>query len=128
FSKICVAKDPSAKLVRFVDQLGYPPFGLVYRPLALAFDIIVFFIIRIYSNASRNCSVTCRLLLFTADLILSFKAQHIGTKGMDKAFWRLAERCPCFLSNYKYLKLKSFHQIFRQNMHLTLILSKHSPK
>ncbi|KAG5584870.1 hypothetical protein H5410_045304, partial [Solanum commersonii] len=44
------------------------------------------------STASRNCSVTRRLLLFTADLILSFTAQHSGTKCKDKTFWRLAER------------------------------------
>ncbi|KAG5615103.1 hypothetical protein H5410_014927 [Solanum commersonii] len=40
-----------------------------------------------------------------------------------------AKYCPCFPSNSKYLKIKVFHQILRQNMHLrTLILSRHNPK
>ncbi|WMV30270.1 hypothetical protein MTR67_023655 [Solanum verrucosum] len=87
----CAAKDHSAKLVGIADQLGDPPFGLVHRRLALDFSIIVFWIIVRHSTTSRNCSVICRLLLFTADLVRSFRAQHIGTKGEDKTFWRLAE-------------------------------------
>ncbi|KAG5595673.1 hypothetical protein H5410_036905, partial [Solanum commersonii] len=44
-----------------------------------------------HSTASQNCSAIRRLLLFTADLILSFRAQHTGTKGEDRTFWRLAK-------------------------------------
>ncbi|KAG5631228.1 hypothetical protein H5410_002945 [Solanum commersonii] len=40
-----------------------------------------------HSTASQNCSATQRLLLFTTNLILSFKTQHTRTKGKDKTFW-----------------------------------------
>ncbi|KAG5610957.1 hypothetical protein H5410_022238 [Solanum commersonii] len=59
FSKICAVKDHSAKLVRIADQLGDLPFGLVHRRLALALSIIVFWIIRQHSTASRNCLYPC---------------------------------------------------------------------
>ncbi|KAG5586307.1 hypothetical protein H5410_046741 [Solanum commersonii] len=52
------------------------------------------------SSPSYNCSTTYRLLLFTADLILYVKAQHIGTKG----------ECPFFPLNSKYLKLKALNE------------------
>ncbi|KAG5630360.1 hypothetical protein H5410_002077 [Solanum commersonii] len=83
--------DHSAPLVEIVDQLDDPPFGRFYHRLALSFSIVVFWIIGRHSTTSRNCSNICRLLLFTADLILSFRAQHSRTKGEDKTFWRLAE-------------------------------------
>ncbi|KAG5586967.1 hypothetical protein H5410_047401 [Solanum commersonii] len=86
-----VTTDHSASLVEIVDQLGDLPFGRFHRRLALSYNIVVFWIIRRNSTASRNCSVTRRLLFSTVDLILSFKAQHTGTKGEDKTFWRLAE-------------------------------------
>ncbi|KAG5599730.1 hypothetical protein H5410_031100 [Solanum commersonii] len=41
FSKICVAKDHSAKLVEITDQLGDPLFGLVHHRLALVFSIVM---------------------------------------------------------------------------------------
>ncbi|KAG5594929.1 hypothetical protein H5410_036161, partial [Solanum commersonii] len=44
-----------------------------------------------HSTASWNCPTICRLLLFTADLILSIRAQHTRTKGEDKIFWQLTE-------------------------------------
>ncbi|KAG5605465.1 hypothetical protein H5410_026957 [Solanum commersonii] len=84
-------KDHSAKLVRITDQLGGPPFGLVHHCLALAFNIVVFWIIRRHSIVSRNCSATRQLPLFIVDLIISFRAQHTGTKGEDRTFGRLAE-------------------------------------
>ncbi|KAG5610435.1 hypothetical protein H5410_021716 [Solanum commersonii] len=84
--KKCAAKDHLAKLVGIVDQLSDPPFGLVHRRLALAFCIIVFWIIGRHSTVSWNCSAIRRLLLFTADLIRSFRAQHTGTKDEDKTF------------------------------------------
>ncbi|KAG5585676.1 hypothetical protein H5410_046110 [Solanum commersonii] len=91
FQKLYAAKDHLVKLVGIADQLGDSPFGIVHRCLALAFSIIVFWIIRRHSNASRNCSVIRRLLIFTTNLILSFRAKHTGTKGEDKTFWRLTE-------------------------------------
>uniref|UniRef100_M1DAJ9 Uncharacterized protein n=1 Tax=Solanum tuberosum TaxID=4113 RepID=M1DAJ9_SOLTU len=90
-SSLAIA-DHSASLVEIIDQLSDPPFGRFHRCLALSFGIVVFWIIGRHSIASRNCSATRRLLLFTADLILSFRAQHTGTKGEDKTFSRLAER------------------------------------
>ncbi|KAG5570981.1 hypothetical protein H5410_060747 [Solanum commersonii] len=78
--------DYSASLVEIVDQLGDPLFGRYHRCLALSFSIVMFWIIGWHSTTLRNCSATHCLLLFTADLILSFRAQHTGTKGKDKTF------------------------------------------
>ncbi|KAG5580255.1 hypothetical protein H5410_050882 [Solanum commersonii] len=82
----------SASLVKIVDQLGDPPFGRFHRCIALSFSIVVFWIIGRHSTASQNYSATRRPLLFTADLILSFRAQQIGKKCKDMTFWRLAEQ------------------------------------
>ncbi|KAG5595111.1 hypothetical protein H5410_036343 [Solanum commersonii] len=81
------ALSHSTQLVRITDTLGDSPFGLLHRLSALAFSIFASWIIGGHSTTSRNCSTTHQLLLFTADLILSFRAQHIGTKGEDKTFW-----------------------------------------
>ncbi|WMV32721.1 hypothetical protein MTR67_026106, partial [Solanum verrucosum] len=83
---ICAAADHSAPLVDIADQLGDPPFGRFHHPLALSFSIIVFWIIGRHSTTSWNCPVTRRLLLFTANLILSFRAQQTGTKGEVRPF------------------------------------------
>uniref|UniRef100_M1BAN9 Pentatricopeptide repeat-containing protein n=1 Tax=Solanum tuberosum TaxID=4113 RepID=M1BAN9_SOLTU len=83
--------DHSAQLVEIADQLGDPPFGMFHRRLALPFHIVVLWIIGRHSIASRNCSAIRRLLFFTTDLILSFRAQHTGTKCEAKTFWRLTE-------------------------------------
>ncbi|KAG5631852.1 hypothetical protein H5410_003569 [Solanum commersonii] len=90
-------KDHSTKLVGIADQLGDLPFGLVQRRPALAFCIILFWIIRRHSTNSWNCSATRQLLLFTTDLILSFMCRHTRTKGKDKTFWRHAEWVQRFL-------------------------------
>uniref|UniRef100_M1E088 Uncharacterized protein n=1 Tax=Solanum tuberosum TaxID=4113 RepID=M1E088_SOLTU len=68
------------------DQLGDSPFGVVRRRLAPAFGIVVLCVIGGNSTASRNYSAIRRLLPFSADLILSFRAQHTGTKGEVKPF------------------------------------------
>ncbi|KAG5619934.1 hypothetical protein H5410_005152 [Solanum commersonii] len=60
--KKCVAKDQSVQLVRIADALGDPPFGLLHRLSAFAFSIFAFWIIGLYSIASRNCSAMHRLL------------------------------------------------------------------
>ncbi|KAG5610125.1 hypothetical protein H5410_021406, partial [Solanum commersonii] len=96
FSKIYVVEDRSASLVEITDQLGDPPFGRFHRCLAISFSIVLFWIIGRRSIALRNCSVTRQLLLFTADLILSFRAQHTRTKGEDKTFCCL---CSSLLTN-----------------------------
>ncbi|KAG5590238.1 hypothetical protein H5410_040752, partial [Solanum commersonii] len=76
--------DHSAQLVEIADALGNSPFGLLHRLSAFSFSIFAFWIIGRYSIALRNCSATRRLLLFIADLIFSFKAQHSGTLGEFK--------------------------------------------
>uniref|UniRef100_M1DWV5 Uncharacterized protein n=1 Tax=Solanum tuberosum TaxID=4113 RepID=M1DWV5_SOLTU len=68
------------------DQLGDSPFDRFHRRAALTFNIVVFWIIGRRSTASRNCLAIRRLLLFTADLIRSFMAQHTGTKGEVRSF------------------------------------------
>uniref|UniRef100_M1DYE4 Uncharacterized protein n=1 Tax=Solanum tuberosum TaxID=4113 RepID=M1DYE4_SOLTU len=78
--------DHSASLVRIADQLGDSPFGVVHRCLAPSFSIVVFWVIGRHGTALRNFSVMRRLLPFSADLILSFKAQHTGTKGEVRPF------------------------------------------
>ncbi|KAG5619730.1 hypothetical protein H5410_004948 [Solanum commersonii] len=70
-----------AQLVGITDALDDPPFGLFHRLSALAFSIFAIWIIGRFSTASRNYSAIRRLLLFIADLIFSFRAQHTGTLG-----------------------------------------------
>ncbi|WMV45581.1 hypothetical protein MTR67_038966 [Solanum verrucosum] len=84
--QICAAADHSASLVRIADQLGDSPFGVVHRRLAPAFSIVVLWVIRRHSSASRNFSAMRRLLPFSTDNILSLRAQHIGTKGEVRHF------------------------------------------
>ncbi|KAG5614957.1 hypothetical protein H5410_014781, partial [Solanum commersonii] len=83
FSKICAATDHSMSLVEIVELLGVLPL-----------------IIGQHSTASRNYSVTRQRLLFSADLICSFRAQYTGTKGEDKTL------CVHVPSNSKYLNLR----------------------
>ncbi|WMV50021.1 hypothetical protein MTR67_043406, partial [Solanum verrucosum] len=78
---ICAATDHSASLVGIVDQLGDSPFGVVHRRLAPSFSIVVQWVIGRHGTASRNFLAMRRLLFFSADLILSFRAQHTLTKG-----------------------------------------------
>ncbi|WMV18573.1 hypothetical protein MTR67_011958 [Solanum verrucosum] len=82
-------RDPSPKhhstsLVRIADQLGYSPFGIVHLRLAPAFNIVMLWIIGRHGTASRMA--IHRLLSFFANLILSFRAQHTGTKGEVRPF------------------------------------------
>ncbi|WMV09559.1 hypothetical protein MTR67_002944, partial [Solanum verrucosum] len=59
----------------FNDQLGDSPSGVVHHCLALVFNIVVLWVIGRHGTASRNFSAMGRLLPFSADLILSFKAK-----------------------------------------------------
>ncbi|KAG5590598.1 hypothetical protein H5410_041112 [Solanum commersonii] len=68
-------------LVRIPDQLGDSSFCVIHCRLAPSFGIVVLWVIGRCSTASQNFSVMRRLLPFSADLILAFKAQHIGSKG-----------------------------------------------
>ncbi|KAG5631071.1 hypothetical protein H5410_002788 [Solanum commersonii] len=86
FSHIGAAADHSVSVVRIIDQLGDYPFGVVHRRLAPAFNIVVLWVIWQYGTASRNFSVIRQLLPFSADLIISLKAQHTGTKGEVRHF------------------------------------------
>ncbi|KAG5606645.1 hypothetical protein H5410_028137, partial [Solanum commersonii] len=86
FSKICAAADNSATLVGIVDQLRDSPFGVVHRRLTPSFGIVVLWVIRRHSTSSWNISAMHRLHPFSTDLILSFRAQHIGTKGEVRPF------------------------------------------
>ncbi|WMV55072.1 hypothetical protein MTR67_048457, partial [Solanum verrucosum] len=83
--KVKNPKDPSlnyhqTKLVGIADQLGDSPFGIVHCRLSLSLIIVVFWIIKRHGSTSQSCSATYRLLLFTTDLIRSFKAQHSRIK------------------------------------------------
>ncbi|WMV08982.1 hypothetical protein MTR67_002367, partial [Solanum verrucosum] len=104
---ICVAADHSASLVDIVDRLDNPPFGRFHRRLSLSFSIVMFWLIAWYST-SRKCSATRRLLFFTADLILSFMAEHTRTKGEDKTFWRLVVQVRRFLDLHFFVLSAAF--------------------
>uniref|UniRef100_M1D8H4 Uncharacterized protein n=1 Tax=Solanum tuberosum TaxID=4113 RepID=M1D8H4_SOLTU len=73
-------------LVGIADQLGDSPFGVVHRRLAPSFNIIVLWVIGRHGTASQNFSAMRRLLPFSANLILSFRAQHTATKGKVRPF------------------------------------------
>ncbi|KAG5615395.1 hypothetical protein H5410_015219 [Solanum commersonii] len=73
-------------VIVFKNCVGADHSASFHRRVALFFNIVEFWIIGRHSTASRNCSVTHRLLIFIVDLILSFRSQHIGTKGEDKTF------------------------------------------
>uniref|UniRef100_M1DCM8 Uncharacterized protein n=1 Tax=Solanum tuberosum TaxID=4113 RepID=M1DCM8_SOLTU len=76
-----MATDRSASLIKIDVQLGESPFGVVHRRLAPAFNLVVLWVIVRHGTASQNCSAMRRLLPFSADLILFFRAQHTGIKG-----------------------------------------------
>ncbi|KAG5613711.1 hypothetical protein H5410_013535, partial [Solanum commersonii] len=84
FSENALRRSHLVQLVEITDTLGNPPFSLLHRLSVVAFSIFASWIFGQHITASRNCSVTRRLLLFTVDLILSFKALHTRTKGKDK--------------------------------------------
>ncbi|WMV41055.1 hypothetical protein MTR67_034440, partial [Solanum verrucosum] len=74
-------RDPNTNLQDetlwiFNDLLGDSLFDVVHRRLAPTFSIVVLWVIRQHGTASRNFSTMHRLLPFSADLILSFRAQH----------------------------------------------------
>ncbi|KAG5632219.1 hypothetical protein H5410_003936 [Solanum commersonii] len=74
-----VTMDHSGSLVRIVDQLGDSPFGLVHRRLAPSFTSSC-------SGSLGDMVLLCGTSWQCADLILSFMAQHIGTKGKVRPF------------------------------------------
>ncbi|WMV55444.1 hypothetical protein MTR67_048829 [Solanum verrucosum] len=84
--EICAATDHSVSFVEIANQLGDSHFGVVHRRLAPTFRIVVLWVIGRHGTASRNFSAMHRLLHFFADLILSFRAQHTGTKGKVRPF------------------------------------------
>ncbi|WMV18892.1 hypothetical protein MTR67_012277, partial [Solanum verrucosum] len=73
---ICVAAYHSTSLVGITDQLGDLPFCVVPHRLTPALNIIVLWVIGRYCTSSQNFSMMHRLLPFSTDLILSFRAQH----------------------------------------------------
>uniref|UniRef100_M1DV91 Uncharacterized protein n=1 Tax=Solanum tuberosum TaxID=4113 RepID=M1DV91_SOLTU len=79
--QICVAADHSASLVGITNQLGDSTFGVVHHRLAPTFSIVVLWVIGRHGTASWNFSVMHRLLPISTEWILSFRAQHTGTKG-----------------------------------------------
>uniref|UniRef100_M1DR83 Uncharacterized protein n=1 Tax=Solanum tuberosum TaxID=4113 RepID=M1DR83_SOLTU len=78
--------DHSATLVGIADQLGDSPLDVVHHRLAPSFSIVVLWVIGRHSTASQNISMMRRLLPFSAELILSFRAQHTRTKGELRPF------------------------------------------
>lgn len=89
-SKIYVANDHSVQLIGIVDQFGDPPLGIFIFILHKTSTYLCFGSLR-HCTASQICTVTLLPLIVTTDLILSLKAQLIGSKGEDETFWRHAE-------------------------------------
>ncbi|WMV37704.1 hypothetical protein MTR67_031089, partial [Solanum verrucosum] len=87
----------------FNYQLGDSPFGVILRRLAPAFSIVVLWVIGRHGTASRNFSPMRRLLPFSADLILSFRAQHTRTKGEVRPFGDPQAFISSFFSAFSFL-------------------------
>uniref|UniRef100_M1D842 Uncharacterized protein n=1 Tax=Solanum tuberosum TaxID=4113 RepID=M1D842_SOLTU len=104
----CAPKDLSATLEGIAVAFGDPPFDLVRRLSSVAFNIFVSWIIGRCRTASRSPLVVRRLLLFIADLLLSFRAQHTGTKGEYAIYWRFAEWVRRFAYFHFFVLLASF--------------------
>ncbi|KAG5610343.1 hypothetical protein H5410_021624 [Solanum commersonii] len=100
--------DRSTSLGEIADQLGDFPFGVGHRRLALVLNIIVLWVIGRHGTASRNFPAMRRLLRFSADLILSFRAQHTGTKGKYVICWRFPEWVRRFVHLHFFILLASF--------------------
>uniref|UniRef100_M1DNV1 Uncharacterized protein n=1 Tax=Solanum tuberosum TaxID=4113 RepID=M1DNV1_SOLTU len=93
--------DHSASLVGITDQLGDSSFGVVHRRLATSFNIIVLWVIGRQGTTLRNFSAIRRLIPFSADLILSFRAQHTVTKGEVRPVDDSAILRPSFLHSFQ---------------------------
>ncbi|WMV40874.1 hypothetical protein MTR67_034259 [Solanum verrucosum] len=78
-------------LVTIADAFSDPPVGLLCRLSLVAFSIFVSWIIGRCSTASRSHSEIRRLLFFTTSFLLSFKAQHTGTKDEYAICWQFIE-------------------------------------
>ncbi|WMV45981.1 hypothetical protein MTR67_039366, partial [Solanum verrucosum] len=105
---ICVVVDPSVSLVGIADQLGDSPFGVVHCRLVPALNIVMLWVIGRHGTASQNFSAMRRLLPFSVDLILSFRAQHTGRKGEYVINWRFAEWVRRFPNLHFFVLLASF--------------------
>ncbi|KAG5631692.1 hypothetical protein H5410_003409, partial [Solanum commersonii] len=94
----------------FVLLAAFVPFLLssVLSPYCSILQHRRVWIIGRHSTASRNCSATRQLLFYTADLILSFRAQHTGTKVEDKTFWPLSEWVLRFSDLHFFVHLATF--------------------
>ncbi|WMV46830.1 hypothetical protein MTR67_040215 [Solanum verrucosum] len=103
----CALKDLSGTLVGIADAFGNPP-GLLHRLSSVAFSIFVSWIIGRCSTASHSHSAIHRLLLFTADLLISFRAWHTGIKGEYAIYWRFFEWVRRFADLHFFVLLASF--------------------
>uniref|UniRef100_M1DXN8 Uncharacterized protein n=1 Tax=Solanum tuberosum TaxID=4113 RepID=M1DXN8_SOLTU len=87
---ICAAADHSASLVEIANQLDDLPFGVNFsamrRLILFSADLILSFRDQHTGTKGENFSAMRRLILFSADLILSFRDQHTGTKGEVRPF------------------------------------------
>ncbi|WMV45880.1 hypothetical protein MTR67_039265 [Solanum verrucosum] len=106
--KVFEILDLLETLVGITDAFGDPPFNQLRRLSSVAFSIFVSWVIGRCSTASRSRSAIRQLLLFTADLLLSFNAQHTRTKGKYAIYWRFAEWLRRFADLQFFVHLASF--------------------
>ncbi|KAG5577049.1 hypothetical protein H5410_057183 [Solanum commersonii] len=99
---IILTTDHSVSLVEIADQLGDSPVGVVHRRLAPAFNIVMLWVI-----GDQHTGTKGEVRPFSDSPSELGNPDQACISSLFSAFSFLFATCPCFPSNFKYLKLKT---------------------